>query len=123
MSDTGIEREIEEISRLIEDRLGIRAHSLEAQLRKAGRLLPSAVQREARFLAQAQLLMQNPKLARMIDPARREQAFRLVTGHLKAIDPRARRADRRLHVAAAIALNLLVAAALVIVVLRWRGIV
>lgn len=121
MGDTDIERQTEAISKLIEDRLGIRARSLDNQVRRAGRLLPAAIRRDAQFLVQARFMLQNPKLARMNDPTRCDQASRNVTGFLQTIDPKLRRSNRRFSMAAAIALNLLVVMALVVVVLRWRG--
>ena len=112
---------VDDIRLLMEERLRIRARSLDQQLRKAGRLLPKAVQRDAHYLAQAGLLTQNPKLARMIDATKAERAYANVTTYLKAIEPGARRKDAVLRITAIIALNLLLISGLVIWYLWWKG--
>ncbi len=112
---------VDDIRVLIEERLQIRARTLDHQLRKAGRLLPKTVQRDAHYLAQAGLLTQNPKLARMIDAAKAERAYANVTAYLKSIEPGARRKDAVLRTTALIALNLLLISGTVICYLWWQG--
>ena len=106
---------------LIEERLRIRARTLDQQLRKAGRSIPKAVQRDAHYLAQAGALAQNPKLARMIDATKADRAYANVTAYLKTVDPRARRKDTALRIAAVIALNLLLISGAAIWYLWWKG--
>ena len=110
-----------EIGLLFEERLGLRGGSLDRQVRRAGRGLPRAIAREARYLAQAESLATNPRLWRQVDPARLQAAHRIVRDHLRGIDPRERRKTRIIGIASSAAFNLLAVTALVLVVLVWRG--
>lgn len=110
-----------EIGLLFEERLGLRGGSLDRQVRRAGRGLPRAIAREARYLAQAESLAANPRLWRQVDPVRLQAAHRIVCDHLRGIDPRERRKTRIIGVASSAAFNLLAVTALVLVVLVWRG--
>ena len=111
----------DEIGGLITERLGFRARTLARQIARAGRALPRPVAREARFLAQAAQIAANPRLVRMIDPARVDSAHRPVRDHLRGVDRADRRRARLIGIASVIAFNLLVVAVLVIAVLVWRG--
>lgn len=110
-----------EIGDLLQERLGLRGRSLAGQVTRAGRRLPRQVAREARYLAQAESLAANPRLWRQVDPARFDSAHRTVRDHLRGIDPRERRKTRIIGIASGAAFNLLAVAALVLVVLVWRG--
>lgn len=123
MDVNGLQHEVAEIRLLMEERLHIRGRDLEAQFRKAGRLLPRAIRREAEFLTQANLLIQNPKLARMIDAARARRAHQAIVRHLKSIDPKAERRGRILNFAAFVAFILLIVGIATVSVLYWRGLV
>ncbi len=112
---------MDEVCALIEERLRIRARTLDLQLRKARRFLPKAVQRDAHYLAQAGVLTQNPKLARMIDATKAERAYANVMAYMKAIEPGARRKDAVLRTTAVIALNLLLISGVAIWYLWWKG--
>ncbi len=123
MNGDVINAKLAEIRGLLDTQLHVRGRTLDAQLRRAGRLLPAAVRREARFLVQAAGLVQNPKLARMIDMARVERAHARVVAYLQAVDPQKRRRDRLLNLLALNAFYILVVVIAVVAVLVWRGIV
>ncbi len=123
MNGDVINAKLAEIRGLLDTQLHVRGRTLDAQLRRAGRLLPAAVRREARFLVQAAGLVQNPKLARMIDMARVERAHARVVAYLQAVDPQKRRRDRLLNLLALNAFYILVVGIAVVAVLVWRGIV
>lgn len=97
MSGDMITNAAEDLRRLFEQRLRIKGRTLEQQVRKAGRLLPKRVRADARYIAQAQTLRQNPKLARMIDENQIARARRNVVEHLEKIDPKDRLKGRVLH--------------------------
>ena len=105
----------------LQSKLRVHGRSLEAQIRKAGRLLPRAVRRDATFLAQGAGLVQNPKLARMVDMAKARQAHRNVLAYLETVDAGAQRRDAALNLVASIAFALLVTAGLLLFVLWQRG--
>ena len=110
---------IEEIRALLRQRLSIRGKTLDVQLRKARRLLPRAVRREAAFLAEAYTLTQNPKLARMVNAAQVHEARDQVIAHLQSVDPAERRKDRILGILGYLALNVLLLGAAFVTWLVW----
>ena len=114
---------IDDIRRLLETQLRVRGATLAKQVQRAGRQLPRKIRTEAAFLVQANMLVQNPKLARMISPDRTQKAAETVATYLRGIDPRDRLKGRILNIAGILALNLLLVGGLVVVVLVWRGIV
>ncbi|NCO87291.1 MAG: hypothetical protein GW886_11750 [Rhodobacterales bacterium] len=123
MNGDDINARLAEISGLLESQLHVRGRSLDVQLRRARRLLPSAVRREAQYLVQAAGLAQNPKLARMIDMAKVDSAQARVVAYLQGVDRQRRRRDRLLNLLALNAFYVLVVGIAVVAVLVWRGIV
>ncbi|SMY08620.1 hypothetical protein [Flavimaricola marinus] len=123
MNGDAVTRNAAEISRLMSERMRISGRSLEAQVRKAGRALPRARAREARYLVQAQQLSQNPKLARMIDERQVTQATANLTAFLSGIDPKERRKDRLLGILGILAANVLLIGGAAITYLWWQGLV
>lgn len=118
-----INTKVAEIRGLLATQLHVRGRTLDVQLRRAGRLLPAAVRREAHYVAQAAGLVRNPKLARMIDMDKVAQAHVRVVAHLQAVDPKKQLRDRLLNLLALNAFYILVVGIAVVVVLVWRGIV
>ena len=123
MRPDALDARTDELRDLLREKLGLSARTLEAQIGKAGRLLPRAVRRDARLVAEARARLQNPRLARMVDVAAAEAAQTRVRDFLKEIDPGERRKTRLIGILAVIAFNVLVVSALLIAILRWRGIV
>lgn len=118
-----LRKELDELQTLMTERLRIRGRTFERQLRKAGRLLPRKVRSEAAFLLQARTLMQNPKLARMVDQNRIAKAHRFVAEYLQSVDPVARRKDMILRTAALWSFYVLLAGGCVIAYAYWRGLI
>ncbi|KQI68078.1 hypothetical protein AN189_11710 [Loktanella sp. 3ANDIMAR09] len=88
MPDAQTLRHIQDVSRLIEARLGLKGPTIQAQMSKLGRRrLPTTLRRDIAGVAQAQLMLTHPKLSRQIDTARVAQSARLATAALKQIDP------------------------------------
>ena len=114
---------VEELRLGFEDKLKARGKTFADQVRKAGRHLPHRVRREATFLAQSVKLTENPKLARMVDPARAKEAYLTVRDYLDAVDLAAARKTAVINMIASIAFALLVTGALVLTVLVLRGFV
>lgn len=123
MDQDALTQQIEEVRRLMAERLRLRGATLEDQVRRARNLLPRALIREARYLAQAETLMRNPKLARMVDAEKTRDAHDRLAAHLMTVDPKERRKDRVLGILGGLAFNLLLIGALAIIWLRWRGVV
>ncbi|MCG6902721.1 MAG: hypothetical protein LJE68_08570 [Rhodobacter sp.] len=116
-----VEMRANRIASLIEERLGVRGQGLEAKLRRAGRLLPRWVRREAAQLAQAERLLGHPKLMMQTDPGALEKAYKHCESWLEQIDPAARRKERILGLLGVSAANLLIVAGLFITYLVWSG--
>ena len=116
-----VAQQSEQLADLIEDRLGIRGRGLKAKLRRAGRLMPRWVRREAERLVDAQTLLDHPKLMKQADPAALETAYRRVETWLKTVNPAERRKDRILGFLAVNAANLLIVAGLFVAYLVWAG--
>lgn len=123
MDQDALTQQIEEVCRLMAERLRLRGATLEDQVRRAGNLLSRALIREARYLAQAETLMRNPKLARMVDAEKTRDAHDRLAAHLMTVDPKECRKDRVLGILGGLAFNLLLIGALAIIWLRWRGVV
>lgn len=115
----------DEVASLMASRFGglKRGHQAElaAMLRKRGGALPRRLRREAMFLAQADRMAGQPKLARQVDPARLEQAHKALTGYLRPLGQGARWQGGMLSWASGLVLGLMVLAAVVIWVMTWRG--
>lgn len=106
---------------LMEERLGIRGHSLAQQARRAGRLLPRRVRHDLNRIDLLQGMRRHPKLHHMVDETALRAAADRVAAHLRDIDPAERRKDRLLGMAGVVSFNLIVVVALLLVVLGWRG--
>ncbi len=107
----------------METQLRVRGKTLDQQVRKAGRLLPRAEQREAIYLAQAATVMAHPKLSRMVDTSKATKAHARLTQFLKSVDPKDRARGKFLGWLGSLAFGLIVVFVLVVVVLVQRGIV
>ena len=123
MTPQDLAPQIDEIRSLLETQLRVRGATLEKQVHRAGRMLPRKIRAEAAFLVQANQLVQNPKLARMISADRVGQAHLAISTFLRSVDPKERAKTRLMNYAGFIAFNALLLAGVVIAVLVWRGIV
>ncbi|WP_108482600.1 hypothetical protein [Oceaniglobus ichthyenteri] len=115
------QQQAQEIADLIGARLGIGGRGLENKVKKAGRLLPRRIRREAETLAQAAEFSKHPKLMRMIDPTAQKLAYRDCKRFLEQIDGSERFIRYALGLITANAFNFLAICAAVIAVLVWRG--
>lgn len=121
MSGGGVEHYADEVKTLIEERLRIKARTLEKALARAGRLLPKWAQRDGSYIVHAQQFMGHPKLRLMIDEAKVVKAHAALVAHLRMIDPKEQRTTRVLGTLGVISFNLIVVAALLIMFLVWQG--
>lgn len=121
MTPQDLAPQIDDIRSLLETQLRVRGDTLDKQIQRAGRMLPRKIRAEAAFLVQANRLIQNPKLARMINPNRVGQAHQAISTYLRSVDPKERARTRALNYAGFVAFNMLVLAGVIITVLVWRG--
>ena len=121
MGDVGVKAD--ELSALLQERLGFRARDLHHALRKAGRRVPRRLRVEGEYIALAQHMELTPKLAKQIDSARVAAGYRDLKRFVEEINPRDRVNDGLLSIIGPQALGLIVLFALSLVVLRWRGLI
>ncbi len=109
------------VAELMKERLGIRGKTLGKKLRHTGRLLPKRVKREVAILDEASGLAQSPRLMKMIDQKRVNNAYKTCVSHLEAIDVRDRRIGSVLGVLGSLSFAFLASGAALIAILMWRG--
>lgn len=114
---------VDEVSEAMADKLRVRGKSLAIQIRKAGRMLPRRIQRDATYLAQAADVAENPKLARMVDMRKAQIARKDVLAFLETVDLAAERRNMTLQIIASIAFALLFTGIVLLFVLVQRGFV
>ena len=117
------ERQVETASAALHTRLGVGGPTLARRLKRAGRRLPRAVRAAGAEIVAVQAMAENPRLSRLVASERTDAAFATLEAHLKGIDPADRRRGVLLSLAAAVVLDLMIVAALVVAVLVWRGFV
>ena len=117
------EEQADHIATLLTERLSIRGKGLEAKLSKSGRLLPPNIRREGMALVEAVKLQGNPKLARRVDEESTLKSYEACETFLLDIDRFDRRKGIILGFLTTNALNLLIITALVVAVMKWRGLV
>lgn len=122
-ADLDIDTKVARLLLLARQKFGVRAKSLERAMRKIGRRVPARLHRQAKVISTAQRLSVHPKLRMQVDAAAVTLAFEEIERHLAAIDVRARRMDRLLDVLGSVSFNLIALTALLVVFLRWRGLV
>lgn len=123
MSGEMLQNQIAEVQQMMTERLRVRGRTLDQQVRKAGRLLPKGVRREATYLARAAMLSEHPKLSMMIDAAKATTAHARITEFLATVDPKDRAKGRILNFLGAVSLGLIVLFVLVIWILVQRGVI
>lgn len=110
-----------EVADMMKDRLNIRGKDLAEKLRHTGRLMPKRIKLEARVLAEAMALAENPKLSRMVDHERVEVAYNNCIAFLETVDVADRRRGVVLGILGSVVLAVLAVTVLVLAVLVWRG--
>jgi hypothetical protein len=123
MTGVPIQQMADRVAGLMEQRLKISGQGLEEKLRKGGKLLPRNVRAAAQRVAEASILAQNPKLLTRIDQEAVAKAYDTAVRYLTRLGAKDRRIGAVLNFAASVAFSLLIVAALVFAVLRWRGFV
>lgn len=123
MGDRSHGKSNRDLAAYLGEKLDVPGDDLATVSARAGRVLPRRLRREADYLVQAETLRNHPKLRHLIDDDRARKADRRLRAHVRNEDPAKARTDRRLGWLAGLAFNLLLFAALVIVLLYWRGFV
>ena len=123
MDSVTLDKTVEELRLLMQEKLRLRGRSLGRLAAKAGRRLPKGVQRDVETLSAAQMQCQNPKLARMVDTSSVTAAHTRIREHLKAIDPKERRKTKMLNMLGLISFQLIFMVVVFIAYVWWRGLI
>jgi len=114
-------RMAQELETLLAEKHGLSSGPLSRRLTKGLRRAPRAVKRAADGFVQAQIQMGNPKLMRLMDKAQVESQFQTLRDHLRAIDVADRRKGLVLSLLGSLGFNLIAVAAILVILLVWRG--
>ncbi|MEX0316735.1 MULTISPECIES: hypothetical protein [unclassified Ruegeria] len=118
-----VQDQIAETIALLRAKLGVRGKTLAASLRRARHRLPRRIHGQAMELAKAEPLANHPKLRLTLDTPKLVTAVQEVQAHLRAIDLADRRKGWLLSMLGGLAFNILVFAILLLVFLRWQGVI
>ena len=116
-----IDGQAEALRAQMQERLGLKSKSFAHGVKRAGRRLPRRVRRAADVILKAQSLGGNPKLERRVDAKAFQAAAKEISDHLDSVDLARERTDKRLRLAALIALQVLIILALFLTWLWWSG--
>lgn len=108
--------DIKPLRQLLEKKLGARGRSFDAQVRKAGRRLPSKARKQAAQIIEAETLATHPKLAGQADLDGARQAAKDLKAYLKSVDGTDRYRGAFLGWATALVANLIIAGVIAIVI-------
>lgn len=117
------DEQAEAVSDLLRARLGVRGRSLRIRLRRAGRRLPKPARAAGDRIVAAQAMAENPRLWPLVGLSGIQEAFTTLRASLERIDPKDRRRGALLGLTGAMVFNLMLAGALVIGLLVWRGLI
>ncbi|PPB81850.1 hypothetical protein LV82_01067 [Albidovulum inexpectatum] len=121
MMQGSVERQAEEVARLIAARLGVKAGSPDAAVARARRKLPARIRRAADELIQAAAMDRHPRLRLMVDRNRTDRAYRTCMRYLRPLGARERRRAIVLDALSAMGRAVFGVLVLVIAWLAWRG--
>ncbi len=112
----------QELCLLAEEKFSVKTDDLGKAMRKIGRRLPKWAHRHAEVLVKAESMSGHPKLSPMLDASAISKASTGLRTAFQSIDPKDRRKGAILSLLGALSFNLIAVAVLVVLVLRWRGI-
>ncbi|MCB4455036.1 hypothetical protein [Leisingera sp. McT4-56] len=117
-----LDQDIEDIRTLLKEREHA-SGDLAAALKHVRRRIPRRIYKQGMKLAAALPLLDHPKLRMTVDEKPLRGAAREVKAHLQKIDLAERRKDFWLGVLGSAAFSILCVLILLVVVLRWRGLI
>ncbi len=123
LENTDIQSQIAQTVQLLRKKLGVRDKTLTASVRKAKRQLPRRIYKQALLLANAEQMAAHPKLRLVLDTPKLVQASEEVQAYLSGINLADRRWGWFLGMLGGLAFNLLALAVLLLVFLRWQGLI
>ncbi|MEL6683125.1 MAG: hypothetical protein AAFQ09_10845 [Pseudomonadota bacterium] len=123
MTEEMLQKQAEQISTLLDQKLRARGKSLQAQMNKAGRRLPKKLRADLTRIIDAQDVAAHPKFAHRADFKSALQGGDRIIAHLEKINRWEQFKDRWLGILGAVSAALIVTFILVVYVLVQRGLV
>lgn len=123
MTEEMLQKQADQISKLLDTKLKARGKTLQAQLAKAGRRLPKRLRDDLTQIIEAQEVAAHPKFAHRTDLKTALAGGERIIAHLDKINRWERFKDRWLGILGAISAALIVTFILVVYVLVQRGLV
>ena len=121
MSAITLQQMADRVAELMEARLAVKGRGLTEKLRRGGSKLPRKIRRAAQDLATAAERAQNPKLFLQLDQSAIALAYDTCLRHLNGLQKWDRRRAMAEGWALSLVLSLAFLAALIVLVLTWRG--
>ena len=123
MATQDLQQHSAQIRTLLREKLGVRGKSMAAAMAKARHRLPGHVYRQGQILVAAQPLYDHPKLRQTLDCDALDRAAAGVRTHLNTIDVKDRRKGWWLGMLGGLAFNMILMVTLLIVFLKWQGLI
>jgi hypothetical protein len=123
MTEADIDRRIDRMNGLLATAFGLRRGTLATRLRKAGRRVPAGLRERMIAIEEARAIVGHPRLSAMIDEAEFDRTCAQAEEVLGAVDRADARRGAILGMLGALAFNLILLAAILLAILRWRGLV
>lgn len=123
MTAQDIQAKEERLLELAREKFGVRSKSLAKAMAKIGRRVPSRLHKQADVIVEAGKFGGHPRMMMQVDGGAVTKAYNEIAAHLEAIDVADRRKGALLNLAAALSFNVMVVVVLVILILRWRGLI
>ncbi len=116
-----LQHEINTARGRLRSRLGARGKTLAQALHRARRSLPRSARQAGAHLVQMQAMAAHPRLRRLVGRAEVDAALSALNAPLATINVKDRRKDRLLSLARSAVVNMMIFGTLLIVFMRWRG--
>lgn len=116
-------QQVQDIRDQIQSRFGVEGPSLAVQLRRLGRRVPKAIKVPLHQMAEAEKMLDNPKLAHQIDTRQMALAHEACCAGLSKITLMGRRKAAVLGALGGFSANLIILFVILVLVLVWRGFV
>lgn len=114
-------RPARKLEKLLGRQLGLNSGPLATRVIRGRRFLPKDVRKDLLFVAEAEHLSGNPRIARQIDRSQVRAAYRRSIWHLRGPATREVRKGRMLGALGGLVTNLVLVFVLVLAVLSWRN--
>jgi hypothetical protein len=121
MSGVSVQQLADRVSELMEERLRLKGRTLGEKVARGGRVLPRKVRSSAAYLAEAADHARVPRMLGQLDHQKISEAYDACLRYLRPIGAGERRRSMVLSALVSAATAVLAAAALVLIVLVWRG--